>query len=259
MNSNTEMMIIRKQSQPMVVTHSSIDNQLVQAAREFNRIDIKVDLFSSISNGYYCDKISRNTILTGKCAEDRKAAIDLLFADARENGTPVFCIHGGSFTPPRSNDIARVRFQNGGTSGYWPLKWLSALNASEILSAVGERILGHDPTNREFFSIIIELFESVRERERSGVTPVDLASFPFRDIERLFAMLPDDEAHNARKRYEVFKANHNTYEVEQLSNLLKIPRQRGNCTVGGVIENNAEMFFDLSRFPKRWNLRILAA
>ena len=229
---------------------SSSDNSLIKMANEYNELGIPDYEFSLIASGYYKNKLQRHSVITGKDDEDRHDAIDLFVTDAKKNNLPIFHIHRDNYAPAGNKGAASVCFQNGRISGYCLLKWFHSDKAAEILTKLGERMLGHDKENYEFWSIVIQLIE--RTSRKSGVRLQDLANFPYQNIDSVLEQLPKDEYEQYRYRYEKFRENHDIWQIERICALLDIPPLRhGKCTVddvGDVIEKNAEMFFDLSRF-----------
>ena len=238
--------MISQPSQPQIVS----DNPLINMANEHNKLDICFDRFSSIAYGYYANKLQHHSVITGKNVEDRLDTIGLFVADAKENNLPIFYIHRGNYVAAGNKGAASVRFQDGGTSGYWFLERFRSSEAAEILTTLGERMLGHDKANYEFWSIVTELIGLNGE---FGVRLQDLANFPCWDIDselnKLPKTFPPNKKEEYRRRYERFRARHDISQIERICELLNIPQLRyGKCTIGGVVEKNAEMFFDLSRF-----------
>lgn len=241
-----ELMIFQN-GQPQVSNISP----LVAMANDYNKINMVFDSFSAITTGYYGKRTSRHSLISGKNAKDRSKAVNLLIKDALKNRFPVFFIHRGSAAKANKGKPARVFFPNGSSSGYWPLKWLDKDNAVETLTALGVRILEHDQANSDFWDIAVFLIE--RNNGELKVKLDDISNFPCHNIDSMLKILPSDEQKKYRKRYEQFADKHDIAQVAQLCRCLRVLGRAfrwGNCTVGGVIDNNATMNIDLSRFQQ---------
>ena len=225
------------------------DRRLVELAREHNEINIVDANLSMFIPEYYDAKSQFYAVITGKDVEDRRDTVDLFRNVASKNNIPTFILHKGNFTSAETKGIANVRFRDGGTSGYQPLKWFKYQNtqkAVDILTKLGERMLGLDRDNYEAWSLFVQIIEQTNGN--NGVTLRELTSFPYRDINKVLDKMSEDDRRKYRKRYEKFTQKHDISQLERLCELIKIPLN-GNCTVGGVIEHSAEVFIDLSRFP----------